>query len=306
MFTDREPGPVLARSLALSATCRVVALTNVVGRADPFHKATEFATKPVPVSMMLAALPTGTTVGKMPVNTGIGLSTSRVIALLLPPDGAGFCTVSPPVPLAVSADAGSAALISEPLTQVVARGAPFHATTEDGTKPVPEMSSIAPADPARTLEGLTEVTVGTGLLIEKVAACEVPPPGAGLDTVTGANAPSSSLPAGIVAVRLVLLPKAVARATPFHCTADWLTNPVPATVTDRSGEPANTDDGLRLVIAGVAFPGDVVGGGVVEGGVDADCEPVPPQPAVHNGRTIRQTTAKHRGRRPAKIIRAFH
>jgi len=103
----------------------------------------------------------------------------------------------------------------------------------------------------------------------------------------------------------VLLPKAVARATPFHCTADWLTNPVPATVTDRSGEPANTDDGLRLVIAGVAFPGDVVVGGVVEGGVDADCEPVPPQPAVHNGRTIRQTTAKHRGRRPAKIIRAL-
>jgi hypothetical protein len=32
---------------------------------------------------------------------------------------------------------------------------------------------------------------------------------------------------------------------------------------------------------------------------------VPPQPAVHNGRTIRQATANHRGRRPAKIIRAL-
>lgn len=147
--------------------------------------------------------------------------------------------------------------------------------------------------------------MGTGLLTEKLTPCEVPPPGAGLETVTDATAPSSSLSAGILAVRLVVLPKAVARSMPFHCTADWLTNPVPTTVMDRSGEPAVTDDGLRLVIAGAAFPVDVVGGGVVAGGVDADCELVLPQPAVHNGRTIRQATANYRGRRPAKIIRAL-
>ena len=64
--------------------------------------------------------------------------------------------------------------------------------------------------------GLKDVRAGTGLLIVKVAAPDVPPPGAGVDTVTIA-APAVAMSAAVIAAcKLVLETKVVVRGLPFH------------------------------------------------------------------------------------------
>lgn len=60
LLTANHPVPWFCRSAALRATCNVVALTNVVGRAEAFHSTTEFASNPVPVTVIVAGLPGGT------------------------------------------------------------------------------------------------------------------------------------------------------------------------------------------------------------------------------------------------------
>ena len=57
------------------------------------------------------------------------------------------------------------------------------------------------------LLGVSEVRFGTGLVMAKVAALEVPPPGAGLVTVTEAVPALAIFAAGTVTVSWVLLTK---------------------------------------------------------------------------------------------------
>ncbi|HKD61090.1 MAG TPA: hypothetical protein VKB47_11570 [Terracidiphilus sp.] len=49
---------------------------------------------------------------------------------------------------------------------------------------MPFTVKVNPAAPAIADDGESQLTVGSGLLVLKVAAEEVPPPGVGLDTVT--------------------------------------------------------------------------------------------------------------------------
>ena len=72
------------------------------------------------------------------------------------------------------------------LTNVVVRLPPFQRTTDELLKFVPVAVSVNAALPATTLVGEIELSVGAGLLIVNVEAPEVPPPGVGLKTVTGA------------------------------------------------------------------------------------------------------------------------
>jgi hypothetical protein len=115
------------------------------------------------------------------------------------------------------------------LTHNVANAEPFQATLDEGTKPVPVRSSVCVPDPATTLAGLTAAITGGGLLIVKLAAAELPPPGAGLKTVMAAVPPSTRAAAGTVAVTEVSVENVVAIAVPFQRTADPLTKPVPET-----------------------------------------------------------------------------
>ncbi len=69
----------------------------------------------------------------------------------------------------------------------MARFEPFHRTTDPLIKLVPVTVSVKADPPAVAEVGLILERVGTGLLatcIVKVKAPEVPPPGAGLKTVT--------------------------------------------------------------------------------------------------------------------------
>jgi hypothetical protein len=207
----------------------VVALTKVVVRGAPFHSTTEFVSKPVPINVIVAACPDGTICGDIEVRTGVGLVTLNGSAALVPPPGAGFCTVTALAELLASAEAGSVAFNSVALTHNVANAEPFQATLDEGTKPVPVRSSVCVPDPATTLAGLTAAITGGGLLIVKLAAAELPPPGAGLKTVMAAVPPSTRAAAGTVAVTEVSVENVVAIAVPFQRTADPLTKPVPET-----------------------------------------------------------------------------
>ena len=70
-------------------------------------------------------------------------------------------------------------------------------------KLLPVTVSVNPAPPAVVAEGVRPVVVGTGLLaalIKKVWALDVPPPGAGLNTVTVAVPADTMSAAWIAAV----------------------------------------------------------------------------------------------------------
>lgn len=63
-------------------------LELVVGRAELFHKTTEFESNPVPMIVMVAAAPGGTYRGEMEVMAGIGLFTLNATPVEVPPPGA--------------------------------------------------------------------------------------------------------------------------------------------------------------------------------------------------------------------------
>jgi hypothetical protein len=75
--------------------------------------------------------------------------------------------------------------------KVVAQSAPFHRTTELGINPLPLTVRANAGPPAVAEAGLRLVVAGTGLLIVKFRAFEMPPPGAGLKTVTFAVPPTA-------------------------------------------------------------------------------------------------------------------
>jgi hypothetical protein len=124
----------------------------------------------------------------------------------VPPPGAGFTAVTEAVPAVATSLAEIAAVNCLPLTKVVVRALPFHCTVAPETKFVPVTASVNPAPPAVALEGESEVGVGAGLLMVKLRALDVPPPGEGFTTVTEAVPAVAMSLAGTEAVNCVLLP----------------------------------------------------------------------------------------------------
>jgi len=127
--------------------------------------------------------------------------------------------------------------------------------------------------PTGTVAGETEVIAGTGLFTEKLTAAEVPPPGAGLTTVTFATDPFAKSTAVTVAFRLVAEVNVVVSDVPFHCTLEAEMNPDPVTVIEVSEDPAVAAGGVTERADGVGLD---CGGGVIT--VVAP----PPQPAITN------------------------
>jgi hypothetical protein len=258
LLTVSEPTPWLCRSAALSCTCSVAPLTKLVARGAPFQRTTEFVSNPVPVNVTVAATPGGTLRGEIVPITGTGLFMSYVTAADVPPPGAGFATVTMSSELPRIELAGNDVVNSPVLTKDVERFIPFQVTLEDGTNPVPFTSSgVAPA-PATALVGVIVTIAGSGLFTWTVTAPDVPPPGAGLATVTAADPPFSNEAAGTTAVRLPDDSYAVATFCPFHCTEELVTKPVPLKAIVVSAAPASTVAGVTEVIEGVGFelPGE--------------------------------------------------
>ena len=85
---------------------------------------------------------------------------------------------------------------------------------------VPFTVSVKALPPAVTEEGVIDVVVGTGLLIVKVCPPDVPPPGAGLNTVTLAVPALAISAAVMLACRDVAETNVVVRSEPFHRTIE--------------------------------------------------------------------------------------
>ncbi len=132
---------------------------------------------------------------------------------------------------------------------------PFHCTTEPATKPLPFTVKVKDEPPAEADVGLRLVIAGTGLgaVIVKLWAFDVPPPGAGLDTVTWAVPADAMSAAAITALSWVADTYPVVRLDPFHCTTEPATKPLPFTVSVKAVPPAVADEGLRPLMPGTGL-----------------------------------------------------
>ena len=82
---------------------------------------------------------------------------------------------------------------------------------------------------------------------------EVPPPGAGLNTITVANPGVDTSAAAIGTCSCVPFTYVVVRLVPLQYTTDPLTNPVPFTVRVKAAVPAMTDEGDSELINGAGL-----------------------------------------------------
>jgi hypothetical protein len=87
----------------------------------------------------------------------------------------------------------------------------------------------------------------------KFTELEVPPPGAGLVTVTASVPDETRLAAGMAAVNSVELTNVVAGAEPPKVTIEAATKFVPLIVSVKAAPPANLPFGKIVVIVGVGF-----------------------------------------------------
>lgn len=163
-----------------------VELTKTVVWSVPFNLTTLPLTKFDPVTVIWnEAAPVEAELGERVVRLGAGFETVKLLDPDKPPPGLGLKTVTAEVPPAAMSEALIRAVTCELLTKVVVRSEPFHLTTQPLTKLVPLTVSVKPAAPAVAEDGERPETVGTGLLTEKFCELLIPPPGAGLETLTG-------------------------------------------------------------------------------------------------------------------------
>src|SRR5258705_498422 len=177
------------------------------------------------VGVAVVMLPDGATSVAAPGGTALSIVT--VCALEVPPPGVREKTVTEAVPAVAMSAAVMAAVSWVLLTKVVVRLAPFQRTTELLTKLVPVAVRVKAAAPAVALVGVTEVSVGAGLLIVKVCALEVPPPGVGEKTVTAAVPAVATSAAVMAAVSWGLVTKVGVRLGPFQRRTEPLVKVVP-------------------------------------------------------------------------------
>ncbi len=78
----------------------------------------------------------------------------------------------------------------------------------------------------------------------------MPPPGAGLTTVTEDTPDAAISASGMAAVSCVVLTNVVVRSWPFHCTSALPAKFVPFTVSVNAASPVVAEEGLRVVMVG--------------------------------------------------------
>lgn len=211
VFTLTWGVPTEAISAAEIVALTPVRFTNIVVRLFPFHSTPEHGTKPLPITVSRNPDDPATALfGMSEVMTGTG---SEPGAVIMKDEDAEVVVELETVTAAVPENAVSAAEIIAvsccvALTNVVGRGDPFQFTTRPSTKFVPFTVKVMP------------VTLQDGVVFEEVVDAEsevmiggtiengtldVPPPGAGVDTLTWAVPTDTIFPAGIMAISCVAL-----------------------------------------------------------------------------------------------------
>jgi hypothetical protein len=165
--------PLVAIRSAETEAVRLPALTNVVGKAEPFHRTTAPCAKLLPLTVKVKAGPPAVAEpGFKLVIAGAGLTVNDSALVVVPPES----TVTDTLPAAAIKLAGTAAVSCVALPNVVVSAVPFHCTTAPVTKLLPPTVSVNPAPPAVAELGLSEAIVGGGGLIVKGNPLVVTPP----------------------------------------------------------------------------------------------------------------------------------
>jgi hypothetical protein len=146
-----------------------------------------------------------------------------------------------------------AAVICVALTNVVTRELPLNVTAAPDRKPVPLTVSVKAAPPTVALVGESEVIVGTGLFTAKGEFADVPPPGAGLVTVTFKVPADAISAAAIDAVNCVALTNVVVLGLPLKFTTEVETKFVPFTVSVKVAPPFTALAGESDVMVGTGL-----------------------------------------------------
>jgi len=208
----------------------------------------------VPVSVSVKPLlPKVVDVGEIEVRVGIGFTTVSVCAPDVPPPGPRFTTVIESVPPTAIEDDGTVIVIVVLEMNVVTNGTPLKSIVDEALKFVPVTVRVKEGPPAVVEVGEILVVVGVGLLIVRVCALDVPPPGAGFTTVIDAVPAVAISPAVIAAVTVVLEINVVARADPLKLTVDDALKFVPVTVSVKLFPPAIVEVGEIDVVVGTGF-----------------------------------------------------
>src|SRR5690242_7857144 len=97
------------------------------------------------------------------------------------------------------------------------------------------------------------VIAGTGLVMEKLTAFDVPPAGAGLKTVIGARPPLATSEEGMAAVTCELVMKVVGTSMPLKRTTELATKLTPLTTSVNGPLPAAAESGLMAVTRGTGL-----------------------------------------------------
>lgn len=138
---------------------------------------------------------------------------------------------------------------------MLVRETPFHCTVEAPCiKFEPFTVSVKPKLPGAIQLGLKLPMPGTGLLIVRVCAFEVPPPGVVLNTVIAGVLPTAISISVIAAVSCVAETNVVVRLIPFQRIEEIpLLKFVPFTVSVNPAPRAVTEVGLILMVVGTGL-----------------------------------------------------
>jgi hypothetical protein len=120
---------------------------------------------PVIVSVVAGA-PATTLDGDSDLMIGTGLAEERIVNcwLALPPPGAGLVTVTVTGPAVANEVAGTITTSCVGVCDWIGSGVAPKLTVEAAMKFVPVIVSVVASEPATTLDGDSDVMIGTGLL----------------------------------------------------------------------------------------------------------------------------------------------
>src|SRR5262249_2732756 len=186
----------------------------------------------------------------------------------------GLVITTAGVPWLATSVACNAILTCVAESTVTVRAWPPTVALAPAAKPVPVTVSVKAALPAVTLAGLRVLMLGVGFTGATVSgrAADVPPPGAGVNTVMlGVPAAATSL-AGMAPVSCVDETNVVVRLAPLTWTIEPLVKLEPVAVRGKAAPPADAVVGLVVDRNGAG-----VGAGVGKG---RELEGRPPPPGV--------------------------
>lgn len=261
--------PAVATSWLANWDVTCVGLTGFVGRALPLTNTWLAVSIPVPdtLSVVLAA-PATTVLGLRERTVGLGFTTFTGTAFDSPPPGGfppctgGFNMATCTVPAVTMSEAFRATTSFMPLWNEVGRLEPLTTAVEVLMKFVPFTVMVAEPTPARTVDGIMEEIWGTGAVLGvtfSVTSAEMPPPGAGVKTVTE-TAPGvciirsvgwTSVVSSVWFRKIVFgVRSGLSRGIPSNRISEFGAKPEPVTCSVNWTDPATTLDGFSELRTG--------------------------------------------------------